>query len=515
MSPIFSLIGDSNIQRHVNKNSIRANPALKAAQMLTCGSPVIFAATLEKVRQSSTACIVSCVTNFITDCEGPSTLSLRVDPVLQDLRSVLLEACSTNPERAYLISPPMYRTHPIWYREGLPEVMTLFSQVLSADKPANLHVLPSFATPDFESDGVHLTAYSGLEFILHLFDGAAELLANVDLPLPERAIKGSESTRVLEDRMMALEQDHRRLNRVVEAKTAADAELDDFHANERTEDFFVVSGLPRIPSDIVGKPWQTQAVKDVSDLIQRLMGRSMSIVFVKNSTQRYEDAEVTYSVQMASVADSSAIRKKFGSFFLQGARKLPDELSGISIKNFVTPETRIRISVLKLLAKKYRESNPGSIVKVIGYQPRPVIKIVPPASATDRRVMTYNYVEAVTRLPCRFSPAEIEPITRRINPKLQGQVRSLFIVLTDDSIKKKGPKSGAPSTQAAPATVAQPPESAPDGSDNESVSSNRSASTVASTKSQAPAPTVSTKSSKSGRGEKRGASPPRGSVAKK
>ena len=37
-------------------------------------------------------------------------------------------------------------------------------------KLKNVHLLPSFATPAFESDGVHLTPYSGLEFVLHLFE---------------------------------------------------------------------------------------------------------------------------------------------------------------------------------------------------------------------------------------------------------------------------------------------------------------------------------------------------------
>ena len=234
----------------------------------------------------------------------------------------------------------------------------------------------------------------------------------MELPLPERAIKGGESTRVLEDRMTAIEQDHRRLNRVVENKTAADAELRDFHANERTEDFFVVAGLPLISGDLIGKAWQDQAVKDVSSFIKKLMGRRMKIVFVKNSTKRHEGAEVTYSVQMPSVEDSSSIRRKFGSFFLTGRDKRPDNLKGFSVKNFVTPETQIRISIMKLLAKKYRESNQGSRVKVISYQPRPMIKITPAASASDRRVMLFNYVEAVTKLPCKFTPSEIKPITR-------------------------------------------------------------------------------------------------------
>ena len=483
MSPIFSLIGDANLLRHINKNSCRANPSLKSAQMLTCGSSSIFTASLEKVRETSTACIVACVTSFLTDAEGPSTLSLRVDPVLQEFRASLLEACSLHQDRAFLISPPLYRVHPLWYREGLPEIMSLFSQILNTDKPANLHLLSSFATPEFEANGVHLTAYSGLEYVLHLFDGAADLLTNLEMPLPEKSIKSSESTRVLEDRVMALEQDHRRLNRVVESKTAVDAELADFRANESTEDFFVLSGLPRISGDLIGKAWQDQAVKDVDGFIKRLMGRSLSIVFVKNSTQRYEDAEITYSVQMSNVQDSRAIRTKFGSFFL-GGDKRPAEFKPYSVKNFVTPETRIRISLLKLLAKKYRESNPGSKVQVIGWQPRPKIKITPAASASDRRVMQFNFVQAVTRLPCQFAPSDLEAIARRINPDLLGKVRSLFVVLSDDMVKKKGPK---PSSSAGASAA-----NAENGSDNESTASGHSTSTSRSTS----------------RGSKRGASPP-------
>ena len=378
----------------------------------------------------------------------------------------------------------------MWYREGLPEIMNLFSQLMSDEKPDNLHLLPSFATPEFESDGAHLTAYSGLEFILHLFDSASDVLDKADLPAPDLAIKGGEATRVLEDRMMVIEQDHRRLNRAFEKKTAVDAELDDFHANERTQDFFVLAGCPLI-SDLVGKAWQDKAVKDVSHFVKLLMGRSLKIVFVKNSTKRHEGAEVTYSVQMSSEGDSSAIRKKFGSYFLTGHDKRPPNLKIYSVKNFVTPETLIRISVLKLLAKRYREANSGSIVKVIGYQPRPMIKIIPAPSASDRRIMLYNYVEAVTKLPCHFTPAEIDPITRRVNPKLAGQIRSIFIVLSDDVYKKRR------LDQPPPATGQPPPATGQESDDNASVTSEMSGVT-----------SVSRTSARTSRGEKRAASPP-------
>ena len=255
----------------------------------------------------------------------------------------------------------MYRQSPLWYRDGLPEILTLFSQVMNSDKSvSNLHLLPSFATPEFDKDGILLTPYSGMEFVLSLFDGAQEVIENLDSGVDQKSTRNQEATRVLEDRVVALEQDHRRLNHVVDDKIAIDAEMDDFLKNERFEDTFVIEGLPRIPDDISGKPWQERAVRDTQRFIKTLMGKSMSIVFVSNATKRVADAIVVYNVKMLNIADSKAIRTKFGSYFVGGkGDQRPESMKPYSVKNRVTPETSIRISVLKLLAQRYRDSNPG------------------------------------------------------------------------------------------------------------------------------------------------------------
>ena len=300
VSRVFALVGDSNINRHINKTSCRANPSVKSAQILSCGHIGIFTETMEKLRADITVCILACLTNFITRADGPSTVSHRIDPVLQEIRAAILESSSKHPDRLFLISPPMYRSSPTWYREGLPEVLTLFSQMFS-DRPQNLHLLPSFATPDFESDGVHLTAYSGLEYILHLFDSSAELFTHLESSLDDVAIKSCESTRLLEDRMVAIEQDHRRLNRVVEDKIAIDSEYSDFLKNEKFEDSFLITGTSRIPSEIVGKAWQERAVRDVQAVLLILMGKEYSIIFVQNATSKIPNSEVKYHVKMSDV----------------------------------------------------------------------------------------------------------------------------------------------------------------------------------------------------------------------
>ena len=242
-------------------------------------------------------------------CRGSPIVSHRVDPLLQDLRSVLLEICFDNPNRNYMVSPPMYRAHPVWYREGLPEILTMFSQSMSLDRPPNLHILPSFATPEFCSDGVSLTAYSGLEFILHLFDASQDLLSRLDSSLEQICSRSGENTRVLEDRVMALEQDHRRLNRVFESKSASDAELADFHCNERYEDSFVITGLAPI-SDLVGKAWQDKAVKDVQGaLVLSWVGSSRSSLSrTLPAVPRTPRFHTTFSSQMSTSPVRFAVR---------------------------------------------------------------------------------------------------------------------------------------------------------------------------------------------------------------
>ena len=73
---------------------------------------------------------------------------------------------------------------------------------------------------------------------------------------------------------------------------------------------------------------------------------------------------------------------------------------------------------------------------MISYDARPLIKITPPPSSSDRRVRTYHFAEAVKRLPCTWPEADVVPILRRINPELLGQVRALFVVLSDDQFRQ-------------------------------------------------------------------------------
>ena len=180
--------------------------------------------------------------------------------------------------RYFVVSPPMYRTTPVWYLDGLSEVMMRFSTAFPpADRPRNLIIISSFPNPALESDGVHLNPYSGFEYVLHLFDRTEAAIASLSKSPESFVIENTESIRALENRVVVLEKDHQRLNKVVEDKTAVDAEVSDFMENKRNEDLFLLSGLPRVPSGLSTKDWQSHARKDVLSIVSFLLNREAAV----------------------------------------------------------------------------------------------------------------------------------------------------------------------------------------------------------------------------------------------
>ena len=311
-----------------------------------------------------------------------------------------------------------------------------FAQTFAeVEHPANVHLLPSFAKVQLEADGVHLNPISGLDFVLYLFESAEDIMSRKLLSTSEQVeLQGSEA-RLVSDRVAVLEQDHARLHRSYELQSAVNAELLDLHENIRFEPFFMIQGLPRIPKTDP-KQWSERAKSDVAKILSD-MGFSDPIQFVLNSTGRGKDSRVMYKVKMETAEVSRSIRSKFGSYFAGGQDARPASLASVSIRNCVTIATLARIAILQLLARRYKDSNPGSKTQVITYEPRPILRLTPPQGASDRRVQTFNFIEAVSKLPVNFSQDEIDGLLKRISPSLHGRLRATLVVVDDDMVKKK------------------------------------------------------------------------------
>ena len=103
MTGILTIVGDSNVRRHMNSKNCR-DPQMSSAQVKTCGNISALAEVLRSVRAETTVCVLACVTNFLTGSEGSSSSAgLRVQPQLQDFREIVLDFCSEQPERFVLL----------------------------------------------------------------------------------------------------------------------------------------------------------------------------------------------------------------------------------------------------------------------------------------------------------------------------------------------------------------------------------------------------------------------------
>jgi hypothetical protein len=329
----------------------------------------------------------------------------------------------------------------------MPEITIRFSELARQDPcPPNLFIMPSFARSVLEADGVHLTPFSGMEFVLHLFKASEEVIKTSSLPASDQVKLVTETSRMLQDRVSALEHDHRRVVERIEHQRALDAELDDFQENLRNEVFFMIRGLPRLPK-MDSKEWQTRAKSDVAKVLS-LLGFDSSILFIQNLTGKGKNPVTLYKVRVESSDVSRAIRDKFSSFFNGGRDSRPKELESISIRNCVTPGTLARIAILQLLGKRYVSSNQNSKFQVIGFEARPLLKLTPPQGTSGPRVLSFNFIEAVTKLPTSFTSSEVTELMKRISPRMYGSLKEVLIVVTDDMVQK-GRGRGATSPERA------------------------------------------------------------------
>ena len=146
----FTIVGHSNIKWNMTPMNCRDRPLMSGAQVIQCGHIGMLSTSFGAVRAESTICVVSCITNFLSSSSGSDSAAHRVEPVLLEVLEKLTEFSTLRPDILLFICPPIYRLAPIWYREGLPEILQKFSDVMKA-RPDNSFLMPSFPTPQFQS----------------------------------------------------------------------------------------------------------------------------------------------------------------------------------------------------------------------------------------------------------------------------------------------------------------------------------------------------------------------------
>jgi hypothetical protein len=240
MSEILSIVGDSNVNRHLDQAKA-AHPndySIRQSHIITAFNGSQLQSSLCSQNEHRKFVVVAALTNPITNFTflGGDQLIIDVRLFLQQLCSWIQQGRSfgdgTNSN--VFILPPQFRRHPSWYRQFYTTVMAIFEDAFRTPDP-NIWILPPFMDPEFEADGFHYTPASGLMYIQHLVHSTQSILGLSVKPDPVAQSHSSQLQGIRHD------VSELRFNQIL--INAKQEEETDGRLNSEAENRFVVAGL--------------------------------------------------------------------------------------------------------------------------------------------------------------------------------------------------------------------------------------------------------------------------------
>jgi hypothetical protein len=200
-------------------------------------------------------------------------------------------------------------------------------------------------------------------------------------------------------------------------------------SNTNKEDKMLITGLtsktPKPTGAEDARKWLKDIVSEILDKIE--IGSSAKIVFITQGRSR--DREVPLAeVRMSDREVAKRLRKKFAN-----QRKAGQDFGRVQITNCVTLAPRVRIDILKAMAKKFTSDQEDLFV--YGYASRPVLHNKP---KDQKKPMWLTFSDALVRFGSGLRRVDLEEAYRRTGVAFRGQLQQNFVVLHEDGAGNNG-----------------------------------------------------------------------------
>ncbi len=385
--------------------------------------------------------VTSVLSNFICDaCTGDDLTNAAYKEITEHVE-VLHQFSVANPSTRIVIAPPLPRSVPDWFQAYLPGFSSFLYHEVVRIGSAHVKFLSPFVAPlsYFEADGVHLNNDAGTAFITHLISGADHLFPAEPVPVIEAenststAGPSSGALAKLSLSVSALRDDvvRRRLqDNLLFARIKEDR---DFEINKSREDRCTLSGLRLSTAPPSDPPARKEFFKKfVTDLVNEAcpLADPRPVVLDVLVNMRPGRGPPYFEVKFDSVASSVLFRTSAAKL----AKDDVGSFSGVFVSNTVNQSTRIRIDIMKLIAK--RLTTPTELCYVQGFSSRPTLHYRvkddavadPPAPGTGR---SYTFTECVERWGHLLSRQSLEAIRRKASQSFHMCLEQYFVVLKD------------------------------------------------------------------------------------
>ena len=433
------IIGSSNVCRLFDSGKFKHSRSYSA---IKCTQALSFDAHMSSVSKDNKFVIISVIENFIADAvSNESEPGAEIVHCLKTFCTVIGDTADRLPETKFSIVTPLQRPIHKWYQKILTEITEKFEDGIRSEvknrKLMNINITKCspISTQAYQDDGVHLTEASARIFLDHILSRSESYFdSEVDyVGEGTEAEVDPDNIRDLERRLTILEMAHNRqveinfANNLVMARIREEI---DSTSNRSKEDRVVVTGLKSKEPIPVDNRARIEWLKKIAmNLFEKIIPRFPGKIFYLSQGKNMDTFLPMIEVKLDKPENALAIRKAFA--IKRKEKSLPAEFETIFITNCVNLATRVRIDVLKALARKI--TNATETAYLSGFISRPMMHIKKAgASVVTRPLRSFTFIDAVSRFSKVLSKDELSGAYDRAGVAFKGQLEQTFVVLNDE-----------------------------------------------------------------------------------
>jgi len=434
------LIGSSNVNRHYKVSDY---PDVRKYKMLKCTQMTGYVAYMGGLVEANKNVLISVIENFVVDAVGTSGAKpeAKIDACIKDFLSATLDAAVRFPDSKFAIVMPLLRPAVPWYNDRVGPITKFIGEgikaMLSERSLNNVSTINNISatSQQFEADQIHLTDPSAAIFLEVILEAAEKFF---DAPLVDLTDPGNEAnsdrSTGLESRLTKLEglfrhqQDKGVSDNLMFARTREEM---DAASNRVKEDRIVINGLAST-TPLPAEPRQRiDALKEiVMGVFNKIIpGFEGKIVYLNQGKQQPQLAQQMIEVKMDKPEFAIAIRKTFAD--KRKKKELAADLDSLFLTNCVNLATRIRVDILKAIARKL--TNDKDLAYVAGFTSRPMMHIRMAGAPTEntRPLKSFTFIDSISRFGRQLSKEDLETAYGRAGRSFNGQLQQNFVVLNE------------------------------------------------------------------------------------
>jgi hypothetical protein len=210
----------------------------------------------------------------------------------------------------------------------------------------------------------------------------------------------------------------------------------DFGTNKSKEDRVVLTGLTsRTPMPTGNREKIDFLRKLAADVFKVLIPDFKGVVVYVSQGKQNTDALPMLEVKLDKQEFAVAIRKAFAE--KRKRKELPDSMDKLFVANCVNLATRVRIDILKAVARKV--TNKDELAYVSGFISRPMMHIRRAGAPSNQKPMkSFTFIDAITRFGRLVKKEDLDAAYARAGRAFSGGMRQNFVVLGEVPVDEKG-----------------------------------------------------------------------------